>query len=191
MAKQKRVQSRGAGWVSGWVATRCPSTDPKRLLALQRVSFPSLTAPCQPGASCTACMCRLSSAMGVASSAPEDLPLCIRSFRTVLMFPAALGGAGLSPAAYTRLQQCAPADPPCADQKAGAVFGSLGPAVVPSAPGADLSCLSGKTERACATACVAAAGCAGFLYTVQGSSGAGWLRALGEGACITWGAACN
>ena len=49
--------------------------------ALQRVNFPALTSQCQPGTSCTACFCQLSSAMAVANSDPMDLALCIRDFR--------------------------------------------------------------------------------------------------------------
>lgn len=71
--KYKRTISRGGGWVSGWIGGRCPGTDPTKLLALQRISFPSLTGQCQPGTSCTACMCQLSKAMAVAKSEERDL----------------------------------------------------------------------------------------------------------------------
>lgn len=32
---RRRVLSNGAGWVSGYIAGRCPGSDPKKLLALQ------------------------------------------------------------------------------------------------------------------------------------------------------------
>ncbi|PSC71429.1 hypothetical protein C2E20_5236 [Micractinium conductrix] len=161
---ERRVLSNGAGWVSGYIAGRCPGSDPKKLLALQRVNFPALNKQCQPGSSCTACMCQLSNAMAVAKGDPADLSLCLNNFRTIMTFPAALGGSGLSKAAYSRLSLCPVADPPCADQKAGAVFGTLGPALMPTSAGADLACLSGKQERECAAACMSTAGCGGFSF---------------------------
>ena len=55
------------------------------LLELQRVNFPSFTSQCQPGSSCTACMCTLSKAMTVAQSEPKDLSLCMKNFRWVAL----------------------------------------------------------------------------------------------------------
>lgn len=51
--------------------------------------------------------------------------------------------------------------------------------MVPRSPGIDLTCLKGKSESACASACAADSSCAGFLYTVQGSSGAWCWEAPG------------
>lgn len=33
--KQRQVISNGAGWVSGYISSRCPGSDPTKLLALQ------------------------------------------------------------------------------------------------------------------------------------------------------------
>ena len=33
--KNKRIISNGPGWVSGYIAGRCPGSDPYKLLALQ------------------------------------------------------------------------------------------------------------------------------------------------------------
>ncbi|EFN58688.1 hypothetical protein CHLNCDRAFT_140300 [Chlorella variabilis] len=49
------------------------------------------------------------------------------------------------------------------------VFGTLGPAVVPTSPGKDLACFSNKSERDCGFACVSTSGCDGFMYALQGS----------------------
>ena len=44
------------------------------------------------------------------------------------------------------------------------MFGTLGPALMPTSAGADLACLSGKQERECAAACMSTAGCGGFSF---------------------------
>lgn len=80
-----------AGLNCRWLACSCcqpPSHHRARVLAAptlppQRISFPSLTKQCQPGTSCTACMCSLSKAMQVAKSDPHDLSLCMKNFRWV------------------------------------------------------------------------------------------------------------
>ncbi|KAL4458150.1 hypothetical protein ABPG75_013015 [Micractinium tetrahymenae] len=167
--QQRRVISNGAGWVSGYISNRCPGSDPTKLLALQRINFPSLTSQCQPGTSCTACMCQLSKAMQVAKSDPADLPLCMKNFRSAMMFPTELGGSSLSAAAYQRLASCPVSDPPCTDQKASFLFGTMGPALVPSLA-TSLTCLTGKAERDCAVACLATSGCDGFSFNALSST---------------------
>lgn len=45
------------------------------------MNFPSFASQCQPGSSCTSCLCQLSKAMGVAQSDPHDVTLCMKNFR--------------------------------------------------------------------------------------------------------------
>lgn len=79
------------------------------------------------------------------------------------------GGCGLRPSGCTGAAQLHDVPlHPCL--QSSTVFGTLGPAVVPASSGQNMSCLSGKYERDCATACASTSGCAGFLYTAQGSS---------------------
>lgn len=64
--------------------------------------------------------------------------------------------------------------PRCPVLQTSVVFGSLGPALVPSTPGTTLTCLSGKAERECAAACLAQIGCDGFSFNAL-SSTSKWL----------------
>ena len=64
--------------------TLFPKPPPAPPPPLQRVNFPALNKQCQPGSSCTACMCQLSNAMAVAKGDPADLSLCLNNFRWVL-----------------------------------------------------------------------------------------------------------
>ena len=109
--------------VTHWPAPTCrlcllaaPAACPDKMLSLQRISFEAMAGPCQPGTSCTQCMCHLSQAMAVTHSSTADTSLCLAGFRTALSFPTQLGGAALSDAALARLQQCPPADGPCVPQ---------------------------------------------------------------------------
>ena len=173
--------------VTHWPAPTCrlcllaaPAACPDKMLSLQRISFEAMAGPCQPGTSCTQCMCHLSQAMAVTHSSTADTSLCLAGFRTALSFPTQLGGAALSDAALARLQQCPPADGPCVPQANATVFATLGPGVAPSWLGNDAGgCLTNNVAANCAAACLQSSTCTAFTYNPRQSGMLLHLACLG------------